>query len=139
MSEERNAKFIRRADSAKNFFQTVAMFTLCVAGSVTGAVMDLPRLLVMFACLSTLSGTLGALWVIERFDLLSAASTGVPSVLRSIPFMVIALVLATLVVVVLSLNFGALAGLAAHPLLYAAEFYFAVALRSRRVKIDATR
>lgn len=135
-SAEREALFISRANAAKYFIQTVGMFVLCVAMTIVAAVIDLPNLVALLAAVSTISATLGFLWIVDRVKPAAVTLARIPRVLRSVPFMVAAVVLAVLAAIALSLQFGAGAGLAAHLLVYGAEFALAVAIKAGRVLRD---
>jgi hypothetical protein len=130
---EREALFISRANAARYFIQTVCIFALCVAVTIVAAVMNMPNLVAVMAPVSTISGTLGFLWIVDRVKPTAVTLAQIPRVLRSVPFMVAAVVLAVLAAIALSLRFGAGAGLAAHLLVYGAEFALAVAIKARRV------
>lgn len=130
---EREALFISRANAARYFIQTIVIFALCVAVAIVAAVMDMPNLVAIMAPVSTISGTLGFLWIVDRVKPAAATLAQIPRALRSVSLMVAAVVLAVLAAIALSLQFGAGAGLAAHLLVYGAEFALAVAIKSRRV------
>lgn len=132
-SAEREALFISRANAAKYFIQTVGTFALCVVMTIVAAVMDLPNLVALLVPVSTISATLGFLWIVDRVKPTAVTLARIPRVLRSVPFMVTVVVLAVLVAIALSLQFGAGAGLAAHLLVYGAEFVLAVAIKAGRV------
>ncbi|MEU4363642.1 hypothetical protein [Promicromonospora sp. NPDC023987] len=131
---EREALFISRANAARHFIQTVGIFALCVAVTIVAAVMDMPNLVAIMAPASTISGTLGFLWIVDRVKPTAVTLVRIPRALRSVPFMVAAVVLAVLAAVALSLQFGAVAGLAAHLLVYGTEFALAVAIKAGRVR-----
>ncbi|WP_419707005.1 hypothetical protein [Promicromonospora sp. NFX87] len=129
---EREALFISRANAATYFIQTVGIFALCVVVTVVAAVMDMANLVAIMAPVSIISATLGFLWIVDRVKPTAVALTRIPRVLRSVFLMAAAVVLAVLAAVALSLRFGAGAGLAAHLLVYSAEFALAVAIKARR-------
>ena len=130
---EREALFISRANAATYFIQTVGMFALCVVMTIVAAVMDLPNLVALLVTVSTISATLGFLWIVDRVKPTAVTLARIPRALRSVPLMVAAVALAVLAAIALSLQFGAWAGLAAHLLVYSAEFALAVAIKAGRV------
>lgn len=135
--EERNAAFIARANSVRRFFQTVAMFMICIAGNVMAAVLDLPGLVVLMAALSTIPGTLSFIWLVEKFNPFGLASRPAIGAIQSIPIMAIALLISVAAVALASLQLSAFTGSVLHPLVYAAEFFLAVALVTRAQKRNA--
>lgn len=130
---EREALFISRGNAVKYFIQTVGIFALSVVMTIVAAVLDMANLVALLVTVSTISATLGFLWIVERVKPAAVTLARIPRVLRSVPFMVAAVILAVLAAIALSLQFGARAGLAAHLLVYSAEFALAVAIKARRV------
>lgn len=131
-SEDRNSRFISRGNSIIGFIQTVVMFGLCVLVTAFAAIASMPEMVATMAVLSTISGTLGSLWIIERFDLLSSAISRAPRMLRSVSFATATLGVSVLIAIAVSLHYGAWFGFLAHLLVYIAEFSLAIALRFRR-------
>lgn len=131
-SGERESGFIARTNAAKRFIQTVGIFALCVTVAVVSTVTDMPGLVALMAGVSVLSGPLAFLWFIERGDRLTIPAR-VPRVLRSVVGTGVVLILAIALAIVVSLTYGAWAGMAATLLAFGAEFAAAVSIRYREL------